>query len=472
MKALKKIINKVIIVTCGFCILFVNGCKKGEWYDVKSDKKLAVPTTIKDLQALLDNGNVFNTFSPSLGEIASDGHYISDAVANSITGAGGPGKNAYTWSHEQPYRNVADWTNGYTSGSYVRIYYANLVLEGVSAVTSNTQSELNEIKNIRGQALFHRGKTFYELSQIFAPPYQTDGAGNKLGIPLRLESDINIPSKRSSLQQTYDQIIKDLVGALELLPESPLYRTRPSKQAVYALLARIYLSMENYEAANNYAELCLKSYSTLTSYTSLNVIGVGNPFIGYFPEVIFYCYMFQWHPLFFSNILIDESLYNSYQNNDLRKQAFFNQNTLSNLVTYKGTYAGLGFSNCFSGLATDEIYLIRAECSARRGDFIKAMSDLNLLLKTRWSGPYTDLIAANAEDALRKVLEERKKELILRGLRWSDLRRLNRDPRFAITLTRKIGDKIYTLEPNTYKYTFPIPDDIIEMTGMEQNEGW
>ena len=58
----------------------------------------------------------------------------------------------------------------------------------------------------------------------------------------------------------------------------------------------------------------------------------------------------------------------------------------------------------------------------------------------------------------------------MRGLRWTDLRRLNRDPRYAVTLTRSINGTTYMLPPNDARYVYPIPDAVIAANpGMEQN---
>jgi hypothetical protein len=66
-------------------------------------------------------------------------------------------------------------------------------------------------------------------------------------------------------------------------------------------------------------------------------------------------------------------------------------------------------------------------------------------------------------------LLERRKELCFRGLRWQDLRRLNKEPEYAKTLTRKIDGITYTLPPNDPKYVFPIPPNVIALSGMQQN---
>jgi len=91
-------------------------------------------------------------------------------------------------------------------------------------------------------------------------------------------------------------------------------------------------------------------------------------------------------------------------------------------------------------------------------------------LAKRWlTGYFIPLSVATPNEALEIILQERRKELVFRGLRWFDLKRLNKDPRFAVTLKRVIEDKEYILPPNDNKYLFPIPSAVIEMTGIKQN---
>ena len=99
------------------------------------------------------------------------------------------------------------------------------------------------------------------------------------------------------------------------------------------------------------------------------------------------------------------------------------------------------------------------------------MSDLNMLLEKRYvAGTFVPLSATDAEDALIKVLAERRKELVFRGLRWPDLRRLNKDPRFAKTITRSLDGEIFELPPNSPRYVLPIPQKVIELSGIKQND--
>lgn len=451
------IVNLYIIY---FILPFVSCTKTDKWLDEKTDRNLLTPTTLEDFEALLNNHSVMNRFTNGLGEIASDGHYITESTwQGSLTDEE---RNAYTWSHNYAILASKDWTY-----PYQRIFYANVILEGLQKIKPITKSEQLRWNYLEGNALFQRSRTLYELASIFCPPYNPATASSDLGIPLRIESDVNIPTKRSTVAETYDKLINDLLKAESLLPVTPLHRTHASRPAVYAELARIYLGMREYEKAGMYSDSCLRLYDSLLDYNKLNpsssVIGIFNK------EVIFHSEISNY--FIYRKFLIDTSLYNSYDTSDLRRMQFYKVNS-DHSVSFKGNYNSSVL--LFSGLATDEMYLIRAECYARLGNKEAALNDLNKLLKTRWkkTSAYQDVVALDAKDAVKKVLAERKKELLMRDIRWTDIRRLNQERDNSFIITRNIGGQVYSLKPNGYNSTFPIPDDILQQTGIKQNNGW
>jgi hypothetical protein len=447
--------------------LFAAACSKDKFLSAPPDQSQVVPSSLEDLQAILDNDLVMNGSGnygvvPSLGETGADNYYVS---ANNFNTVLKPlEQNAYTWaknifSNEQ----VLDWNFPYRS-----VFYANEVLDVLPSLTAeNSQDPV--AANIKGSALFYRAHMFYQLAQVFAPPYDSATAAADLGIPLRLHADVNETMSRATLQQTYARIIDDLQQALPLLPVTPLYKTRPSKPAVYGLLARLYQTMQNYSLALQYADSCLQLQKALLDYNTLDSAALF-PFPLFNDEVIFHCTLqtTDFVPFVGTIGTIDTTLYRSYDEGDLRK-TFFYKNLYGQLAftgSYNGTFAPFG------GIAADEIYFIKAECEARQGNVTQAMSDLNTLLKTFWkTGTYKDIEASGAEDALQKVLQERRKQLVFRALRWTDLRRLNKDSRFAITLTRVVSGQVYTLPPNDPRYVYPIPPKVIAFNpSMPQNE--
>jgi hypothetical protein len=112
---------------------------------------------------------------------------------------------------------------------------------------------------------------------------------------------------------------------------------------------------------------------------------------------------------------------------------------------------------------------MRAESFARVGDKDAALLNLNTLLEKRWkSGTFTPVSAASDEEALAIILAERRKELVMRGLRFMDLKRLNKEGA-NITLTRVVEGQVYTLPPNDLRYALAIPEQVIEVSGLTQN---
>jgi tetratricopeptide (TPR) repeat protein len=446
----------------GLVSMAVVSCKKG-WIEKKSNQALDVPNTVTDYQALLDNSSVMNDQHPALGEVSADNYFCSD---NAWLAWASQNKNAYVWEPDIYNNTISD--DGNWNKIYKGVFYANVVLDGIDDVETGKQSPA--WNNVKGSALFYRGEAFFSISQVFTKPYGADISGYP-GIPLRLSADPNEISVRASLEDTYQQIVKDLQGSLNYLPNAPVYKVRPSKPAAYAMLSRLFLVMQDYPTSLLYADSCLKLYDSVLNYNTLNAAS-SFPIPGQNREVIFHSTIAD--PFSALGVYyVDSSLYKSYDNNDLRKVMFYKA-AAGGQQTFIGTYTGGTLygtvSKSFGGIATDEIYLTRAECYARTGKVTEAMNDLNKLLLARWkSGLFVPFTAANADEALAIILRERRKETPFRGLRWLDLRRLNSGGA-NITLTRKINGQLYTLPPNDPRYALPIPPDVISLTGMQQNE--
>ena len=434
-------------------------CQK--YLDKKSNAALVVPTTLTDLQGLLDDAKIMNLATPSLAESSSDDFFMVDNAYNALISRE---QETYTWNLKD-YNFVPDW-----SGPYNVVYNANLCLERLAKVPQ-TPANLQQWNNIKGSALFYRAASFLNLSWSFSKAFDEATWATDPGIALRLHSDFNIVSTRASVKDSYDRVLTDTKEAASLLPDNAIHVMRPSKAAAYGLLARTYLSMRQYDSCFKYADLCLHIKNELINLNGdADINGSINgsvPFKKFNKEIIFYTEMNRYSTLhMFYKGFVDSSLFASYDDGDLRRQAYFVSS--GGFHTFKGSYAA-SRNILFSGIATDEMYLTRAECFAREGKISEAMDDLNTLLEKKWfSGFFQPVVATDKLDAIQKVLTERRKELIFRGLRWMDVKRLNKEGA-AITFKRTIGSHLFTLSPNDNRWALPLPDDIIKLTGMQQN---
>ncbi|WP_354432480.1 MULTISPECIES: RagB/SusD family nutrient uptake outer membrane protein [unclassified Mucilaginibacter] len=429
-------------------------CKKE--LDEKSSSALQVPSSAADFQALMDNGSQLSQVWPYAGIAGSDEGFVTTEswAVTSLTE-----RNAYIWE-----RNVFnDLPRNDWSYPYSVIFSTNVVLEGIGKY-GHTSAEWN---NIKGQAAFFQGYAYYQLAQEFCKAYDSQTAGTDAGLVLRNSSDLNVRSVRSTVAQTYERIVADLSAAVPLLPIAAVVKTRPCKAAAYAMLARTYLSMRMYDKAGLYADSSLKLNSKLIDYNTVTV-GAGPPFPRFNDEVLFHTISVPVNLLLPPKLMVDTNLYTAYENGDLRKTLFFKPASGNLRFTFNGSYDGS--VNLFNGLATDEMYLVRAETSARAGNITAALADLNTLRVNRYRiAAYQPLTAAGQAQALALVLLERRKELLLRALRWTDLRRLNKEPALAVTLRKFVNGKLYELPPGDPRYTWPIPQQVINDTGIAQN---
>lgn len=442
----------------GLCIVtcLLWGCDS--FLEEKPDARLATASTLKDLQALLDyHGGVVN--DPNVGEISSDDYYVTDEAWSGISSD--YHRRVYIWEKDNVFApRVNDWT--YYS---IAIYYSNAVIEGLQKIT-RTSLNASEYDNIKGQALFFRGKNVLRAAYIWCLAYDEATASSDLGLPLRQNTDFNEASVRSSVQDAYDQVIADLKAAIPLLPMKSISYIRASKPGAYAALARAYLSMRMYKEAGLYADSCLQLFDTLIDYNSVKGSKATYPFVELNPEVISVSSAAIDQIISLSRAKIVTDVYDSFSKNDLRKELFFTENA-DGSHGFVGHYSGR--DGMFTGLATDEMYLIRAECSVREGKVKAGMDDLNKLLLTRFeSGTFKPYVTTDGPEALKLILQERRKQLLFRGLRWMDLKRLNKEGA-NITLTRVVHGKTYTLPPNDLRWALPIPDDVIAISGMKQN---
>ncbi|UCA58263.1 RagB/SusD family nutrient uptake outer membrane protein [Chryseobacterium rhizoplanae] len=432
----------------------LSGCSR--FLDEKSDSNLATPTTLEDNQALLDRiADVLSNFTSS-GMASSDEFYLSDADFDALDYQ--EDKRLYTWQKDYVSTNQGvgnDWFYCYKA-----IYISNAVLHNLETYS------ISGAENVRGQALALRAIRYLDAAQIWCLAYNSATAQGDLGLPLRLDPDMNIPSVRSSVKQTYDQILKDLHEAVNLLPVKQVAATRPSKVAALGYLARTYLFMGDYDKALNYSLQALSLQNTLMDFNALNPTD-SYPIKDMNSEVLLRATMRISGPVRFAVAKIPVNLYQSYDGNDLRKSVYFRVNP-NGEVLFKGNYTG-GSTGKMTGVTIDELYLIAAESYAKTNDITNSMKMLNDLLATRWkTGTFTAFTASSKEEALQLIKEERQKELLFRGLRWADLKRYNRDGA-GITLTRTVKGQTYSISPNDLRYAIAIPEDIIKLTGMPQN---
>jgi starch-binding outer membrane protein, SusD/RagB family len=444
--------NRIQYILFLCSLLIAGGCEK--YLDKKSNQNLSVPDNLEDLGLILDDGLTLNNGVVG-ANAAADEYYLN---SNDWEGLDVFNKQTYTW--ESLTQDTYDWNQFYRA-----IFTVNTVLENLEKIDRNSDPATWD--TYKGSALFFRAFSYFQLAQVYAPPYPRN-ENSEYGLPIRLSSDFNKPVTRSTLRETYDQIFTDLQHSITLLPLKRSLSTQPSRWAAYAMLARLHLLLENYQQAYDYSDSALGISATLLDFNTID----GSqefpfPRLNSNPEVIFHVMTESPVNAYYWMAKVDSTLINMFDTEDLRRELFFTGNG-DGSWSFKGNYTNSYY--LFNGLATDEIYLTRSEAAIRLNLIPQALDALNELLQSRWKkSKYEPVTESDPEKLLALVLQERRKELIARGLRWSDLRRLNRDARFRTTLVRKINGQQYTLAPNDPRYVFLIPQQSINASSLKQN---
>lgn len=411
-----------------------------------------------------------------------------------------PIKAAYTWQtdlfsvfrisqFQASIYNV--WQNAYRG-----ILGCNAVLDYIPQV-SGSQSQKDYVV---GQALALRAFYNFHLVNVFGEPYNHNPAA--LSIPLKLDANVSLDGKkRNTVAEVYSSILSDLLSAeslFENLPVADQWKQdfRVSLPMVQLLLSRVYLYMENGEAAARYGKKVIEnSQFSLIDLNNTPQATEDAPyynFMNYYNNSELIWLYGQVNDAFHLSIL--QSTTNAPINTNADKALFKASSSLMNLYDsidlrpkqyifddYSGNYkvpmgkiqvdanrniSSEGFARGFklaeAYLNTAEAYALLSlhENDASAG--IEALKLLNDLRSKRYTdGSYTPLAGLSPQILLQTVREERRRELCFEGHRWFDLRRQGM-PAISHPWWDANGQKeIFTLEEKGAMYTLPIPDEAI-----------
>jgi len=388
--------------------------------------------------------------------LISDNLVLSTAPGNIIPTYTAAGTGAFDGTNAGAYSSI-----------YTTINRANFVIDKTSELTDAVIKPASKNQYL-GEAYFIRALAYFDLVRTYG------------GVPLITKSTTTSNQhdgiKRSTVAQTYAQVLSDLNKADSLLIEpTTVVRNRANKYAVYALKARFYLYNENWEKAEEYAS---KVIANSTSYKLVK------PFSTFFTTQK-------------STESILELTYSSSDKNpiytyllapieggrlDYVPEAGFVTQLLDptkggarkSLVKLlaSGVYAVTEYGNqdgssALFVLRLAEQYLIRAEARVKKvhPEIGNAIKDLNVI---RSRSDVADFIGNDntpASDVLLAIENERRYELAFEGHRFSDIVRTGR----AATVFGALNP----LFKDPGRWVFPIPyTEIVADPDLEQNEAY
>lgn len=470
-------------------LLFIAGCKKFLQEAPEKKNNLEIKNT-EALDLLLNHYNIIFDRSREL-ILATDNYSLYKDYYKAKPSVFNSSLQYILWVPK-----LLEQQSFYWEQQYLKISYANTILASIEKVEGTAEDK----RRLQEDAHLLRAYEYFQLATLYCLPY-SDNSKNQLGLPLKqtLEYDENV--KRKTLGETMEFIRNELNLALQttrVRDKSDLWRI--SKPAALAFAARYYLYLHDYDKALQYADEALTAHSTLVNYEAyfkptmrtFNSNGgsytAPNGASDFKFDEFYYSRIMYNHTL---NAVPSQSLENLYdKTNDYRYQAFFVENYSLNRAAVPGwsAYWQFGSIGLVSGPSTAEMYLIRAECRARKNDLSGAINDLNILRNSRYvSGTYVNLTTSDfsgVKNLVQFIVDERRREFPF-TLRWYDIKRINSDPanlldRVSVTRDFYAYDgisvdtnqqKTYTLTPDDKRLAWPLPRIDIQLSrdAIEQN---
>lgn len=342
------------------------------------------------------------------------------------------------------------------------------------AESFNFGANQDKATNLIGQLYVARALAYFDMQRLFAQPYNFTSDASHLGIPLIDEKQVGIElinPARATTAEVYAKIVSDIQKGISLIGDDTSSVYYLNKNSAKALLARVYLYMENWSEANILAsEVIASGYALIPNAdylaswtrerTSESIFSIYNNEAdnsGLASMIEYYR-----RPRFKAS----NDLFVAVDNNDIRKKLIVASS--KNILKYPTT--GAVRDNNIPVIRLSEMYLIKAEALSEMNLDNDARIAINtILLRANPSATPTSL----SGDALKELIQrERRIELMFEGHRLFDLTRKKKS---FISFSNVSGIQINVTYPNN-KTILPIPqaeiDANMNISQSQQNPGY
>jgi hypothetical protein len=431
-----KLVHTIALTCLLSNALLLGGCKKFLEIDSPQTSTNSLVVYTNDAQAAAVLTGIYGRMNDNALDFTSGRNSIG--LYAGLSADEFEAYNASGSSYMQVYSYSPDLDMpGFWSQLYEQIYVCNAAIAGLNASTTVSENVKNQLL---GEAKFMRAFFHFYLVNLYGD------------VPVVTGTDytLNARVSRQPLATVYQQIIADLTEAKSLLSNDFLTpvgkvtteRVRPNKGAATALLARVYLYMEDWaKAESNATELITNAkYSLVTVLNNVFLMN-SNEAIWQLPPVLAGINTFEANsyirtlaPTSSEPVAVTRHVVNAFVPGDQRKASWLDSITIAAVKYYypkkykvKGGPATTPVTEYFMMFRLAEQYLIRAEARAKLGNLIgpnSAQTDINAI---RTRAGLANTTAITQTELLAATEQERRIELFAEwGHRWFDLKRTGR----------------------------------------------
>jgi hypothetical protein len=420
--------------------------------------------SISDEQTITDGNSAQTAVRGIYNQLESNGYYgytfqtLGFFSGDNIQYTGSQTVNQQLTNHAV----ISDLAALSTSWSaiYNVINRANNVLAKVPALATTPAFSATLKNQLLGEAYFLRALAYFDLARTWG--------GVQIILTPTASSTDQTKTGRSSLADTYAQVLKDLTEAENLLPNTT-NRIRATKKTAYALHARFALYQNDWTNAELYATRIItdNNYALVAPYNAFfaaNATATSESvFELYYNTNVTNTQGYNWQPstnggvgwITPTNSIVTLLLNPLVGGN---RSSLIQTLVTSGVTRYYGNlyYRTAGTDPAFL-IRLAELYLIRAEARAQNNDLTGAAGDLNAV---RARAGLSATSSQSKSDLLLSIENENRIEFAFENHRWYDLIR-----------TGRAGTVLSITDNN--KFLLPIPySELLIDANLRQNPGY
>lgn len=466
-------------------VLMVSACN--DFLDESPDNRVKLDNLDKAAQLLT---NAYSVASPAFTDWMTDNvSYTRNVTLRQVH------IRAYEWEDFTDDPNEQDSPSFFWYETYNAIAHANEVLAVINSIPAKTETELKRKNSIESEARLVRAYGHFMLVNLFAKHYTTNTAESDRGVPY-VETPETVFIKtysRNTVKEVYDKVEEDMLKGIELLDDSFFANSGKyhfNRNAALAFASRFYLFKKEYDKCIDYSTQLLGSDPGpfVRDLTSPEFQAASSSIQGY-PQLYS-------SPTQRSNLLLmrkisliqridfahgptndtyddifgpsafggtDQRENPSFVKGEngvfpVRYESLFERSSLNSNV---GTPYHIGIM--FRG---EEVLLNRAEALAERNKLTEARADLQVLAVRRYIGNISSINPSASKSFIQQVVQdERRREFLVQGMRWFDIKRFN----IAVDHVLGDGTTVVTLKSTDLRKVLQIPQSAIDVGGLKPN---
>jgi len=493
-KTISSTAARILLVTL---LLFPGACN--DFLNEAPDNRVTLDNLDKAAQLLT---NAYSIASPAFTDWMTDNTaYIRGVTIRQSH------SRAFEWKDFVDDPNEQDTPAFFWFETYNAIAHANEVLAVLESLPATSETDKKRKRAIEAEARLSRAYGHFMLVNLFGKHYDESSAESDRGVPyVETPETVFIKTyKRNTVKEVYTKVEADLLKGLELIDDtfySNSGKYHFNKNAALAFASRFYLFKQDYDKCIEYSNLLLGSdpgsfvrdltstefqnaSSSPTNYPQLysspqqrsnlllmrKISLVQRIDFAHGPTSDVYDDIFGPNP--FGGT--DERENPSYQKGEngafpARYESLFERSSLNSNV---GTPYHIGIM--FRG---EEVLLNRAEALAQKNRITEAIADLQTLANKRYSGNINTITItslrnffgvgsgsiSNRTVVIEWAVRERRREFLVQGMRWFDLKR------FKVSIEHELEDGTKVkLESEDLRKVLQIPTSAIEVGGLKPN---